>query len=78
MQIYADARAFQFASYVTTKTVMSMAVCCLASNHKVLKKAGEKIDNYFAENPDEAKYSLYRNGCFGSNMVLSFCEQNYV
>jgi len=35
-----------------------MAVCCLASNHKMQKKASEKIDNYFAENPDEAIYSL--------------------
>ena len=51
-EVCANGRILIAAGYETTRTAISMACYCLATNCKVQEKALDKIDSYFAENPD--------------------------
>ena len=55
-EVCANSRIFLLAGYDSTKNALSMTCYCLASHDEIQEKAIEKIDDYFADNPNASLY----------------------
>ena len=70
LEVDANAKFFLFAGHETTRFTISLTCYCLATNHKVQKKAFDEIDKYFSENSGASLYEAVENIPYLEMVVL--------